>query len=87
MDVKGIWTDSDFGQMGWHDSRFYSLEFPGVNNEISLDLDYIFEWVKQENGEFLFWVSLCILKSFESTGFTQNLKKPPVLWESQDLGR
>lgn len=61
MDVKHIWTDADFDEMGWHDSRVYSLSFPDENFEFSLDIDYIFQWVQPTDISFQFWVSPCTL--------------------------
>lgn len=63
MNVKEIWTNTDFEEMGWHDSRLYQVKFPGEESEFVLYLDYIFEWVKPEEGEkfFKFWVSPCEL--------------------------
>lgn len=61
MDVKHIWTDADFDDMGWHDSRLYSLSFPDENFEFSLDIDYIFQWVQPTSISFQFWVSPCTL--------------------------
>ncbi len=41
---KSIWTDLDFENMGWHDSRIHSVAF-GENFELIFDIDYIFKWL------------------------------------------
>ncbi|MDX3195947.1 hypothetical protein PV458_46755 [Streptomyces sp. MN03-5084-2B] len=60
---KAVWTDADFPQMGWHDSRVYALGFledddspPG---RLLLDLDYIVRWVEPARREkhFTFWIA------------------------------
>ncbi|ALJ00711.1 hypothetical protein [Rufibacter tibetensis] len=38
---KWVWTEADFGQMGWHDCPVYALRF---EDDIYLDLDYILKW-------------------------------------------
>lgn len=59
---KSLWTESDFDEMGWHDSLIYGFIF-SENYELILDIDYIFHWV-QPKGDikyFKFWVSPCTL--------------------------
>ena len=48
--VKKIWTDNDFEQMGWHDCRLYGFFFDYKNFDLVLNIDYIFEWVKDQNN-------------------------------------
>ena len=48
-----------FEAMSWHDALVWSVvAIPGAF-EFAIDLDYIFKWVKPEEGEvyFRFWVS------------------------------
>ncbi|PKF60179.1 hypothetical protein CW745_16385 [Psychromonas sp. psych-6C06] len=56
---KLIWTESDFLEMGWHDSIIYSSFAKIDDYEFVLDLDYIFNRVKPEleGDSFNFWVS------------------------------
>ncbi|MBS1956618.1 MAG: hypothetical protein JST89_20690 [Cyanobacteria bacterium SZAS-4] len=58
---KYIWTsDEDFAQMGWHDCPIYAVAFPPSNtNELWLDIDYLFHWVRPTKQEtyFQFWVA------------------------------
>ena len=62
MKVKMKWTDSNFEEMGWHDSRLYSIAFPRENLVLSLNIDYIFKWVEREDEAYNFWVAPCLLK-------------------------
>lgn len=58
MNVKNIWTDADFEEMGWHDSYLYSVSFPDQNQKLIFDIDYIFKWVLDETSNlYSFWVS------------------------------
>ena len=50
---KWVWSDADFDQMGWQDARIYAVQF-GKN--ICFDIDYIFEWVKADAGNFFSFV-------------------------------
>lgn len=61
MKVKETWSDSDFEEMGWHDSRLYQIKFPDEKFEFTLFIDYIFKWVEVDD-RFKFWVSPCKLK-------------------------
>jgi hypothetical protein len=56
---KWIWDQSDFDELGWHDSRVYSVAFIPETYELALDIDYIFKWVDPAAGEehFTFWVA------------------------------
>jgi hypothetical protein len=60
---KLVWDDRDFDQMGWHDATIYGFAFGPGEFELSLDIDYIFEWVRPPQGEefFRFWVAPCTL--------------------------
>ncbi|MDQ6785521.1 MAG: hypothetical protein M3033_01695 [Acidobacteriota bacterium] len=56
---KWIWTDADFEQMNWHDTRVYAVAFAADAYEIIFDIDYIFEWIHPTKGEtyFRFWIA------------------------------
>ena len=56
---KGLWTDHDFENMGWHDCKLFAISF-GDNFQLLFDIDYIFKWV-QTGKTFKFWVSPCTL--------------------------
>jgi len=52
---KWEWTENDFEKMGWHDCPIYAFSF---EDNIYLDIDYIFQW--NHNGEgnpFTFWIA------------------------------
>src|SRR4051794_38322052 len=54
---KNIWTDKDFEIMGWHDCKVYAVSFNDKQYEISFDIDYIFEWVLQQDSTYKFRVA------------------------------
>ncbi len=53
---KKIWTEKDFGNMGWHDSQIYKFR---LSEDLELDIDYILQWNKPdlEGLPFTFWVA------------------------------
>ncbi len=60
---KAVWTDADFPQLGWHDSRIHAIALtededlpPG---RLLLDLDYIVRWVEPARRQqyFSFWIA------------------------------
>lgn len=65
---KWVWTNDDFPKMGWHDCPIYAMSF---NDDIRLDIDYIFEWIHNGPGKpFTFWIAPATL-IFESAGYFQ----------------
>lgn len=65
MNIKEIWTDEDFEDMGWHDSHIHAISFPNEDLELSLDIDYLFKWIQDDiSNLYNFWVSPCILLFF-----------------------
>lgn len=56
-----IKTDNDFDQLSWHDSTVYSINFPDLNDNMKFDLDYIIEWIKEENRSYKFILAPAIL--------------------------
>jgi len=73
MQVKDRWTDADFGQMGWHDCRIYSITLPDEDFSVRLDIDYLFHWQEQPNKQYKFWVSPCDLRFLNVSGFSASL--------------
>ncbi|WP_447635657.1 hypothetical protein [Flavobacterium microcysteis] len=62
MNVKEIWTDADFEEMGWHDSYIHAISLLNENLEFCLDIDYLFKWVLDDQSNlYNFWVSPCTL--------------------------
>lgn len=55
---KTVWTEQDYEVMGWHDCRLWAMVADTEAFEFSLDIDYIFQWVKPGPGEtyFKFWI-------------------------------
>ena len=54
---KRVWDDNDFAAMGWHDATVWSMLPNPDRFEFLLDLDYIFEWVREGERGLKFWVS------------------------------
>lgn len=67
---KYIWTDADFGQMGWHDCKIYQFR---LTENLDLDIDYILSWNKPEveGLPFTFWIApaTLIFKSIRNLTF------------------
>lgn len=62
MNIKELFTDNDFEKMSWHDNFIYSISFPNESQILTLDIDYIFDWVLDEKTNlYKFWVSPCKL--------------------------
>lgn len=80
-----IWTLDEFEYMNWHDARIHSLGIVNdeehYQNKLSLDIDYILEWIKNDKGGYFFSVIPCILTFYDvhdltidiSTGRTTTL--------------
>ncbi len=60
---KTIWTEADFDRMSWHDVHVHALAFNIEQDELLLDIDYLFAWVNPEPPEshFTFWMAPCTL--------------------------
>ena len=68
-------TDSDFGQMDWHDATVHSFVILPEQWEIAFDIDYIFEWIQPTPGELSlsFRVAPCTLVFSNVFGYTISL--------------
>jgi hypothetical protein len=44
------WYTVDFDEMGWHDCKIFAIAFGLKENEISLDIDYILDWIPDSDG-------------------------------------
>jgi hypothetical protein len=57
---KWILTERDFERMGWHDATVDGVR---LNQNLEIDLDYIFQWNQPEieGFRFTFWVAPCTL--------------------------
>ncbi len=62
-------TDKDFETMGWHDCRIYGIKFPNELFSLTLDIDYIFKWIKSVSTYTGFWVSPCELTFIDVFNF------------------
>lgn len=56
---KWIWSEEDFDEMGWHDCKIFGISPGPGEDQLSLDVDYIWKWVHPSEGEnfFKFWIS------------------------------
>jgi len=83
---KWIWTEKDFGQMGWHDATVYGLR---LNQNLELDIDYVFQWNQPdiEGFHFTFWVAPSTLVFERPTDLSFELtQSPDDKWlEIQDI--
>jgi hypothetical protein len=78
---KATWTDADFADMGWHDSRVHAVSITEAVHEtltqlrVVLDLDYIVRWVEPERRPryFTFWVAPATLLFERAWGIDGNL--------------
>ncbi|WP_229238958.1 hypothetical protein [Emticicia sp. C21] len=70
---KAIWTEADFERMGWHDCYIYKIR---VAEDLELDIDYIFQWIKPEveGLPFTFCVAPCTLVFRQIKHLTFELK-------------
>ena len=61
--IKKTYTRNDFDLMTWHDCRIYAINLNIQKKELSLDIDYIFEWVAPSKKDiyFKFWIAPCNL--------------------------
>ncbi|MFD1000280.1 hypothetical protein ACFQ21_13235 [Ohtaekwangia kribbensis] len=69
---KWIWTEKDFGKMGWHDATIYGLR---LTENLELDIDYILQWNQPdiEGFQFTFWVAPATLVFERPTDLTIEL--------------
>jgi len=66
MIAKDKWDNDDFNNMDWHDCRIYSITLPEKELSLILDIDYIFEWILNDDMDlFKFWISPCKLAFFD----------------------
>ena len=42
---KYTWTHADFDEVGWRNATLHAIAFMPGNVNISLDIDYAFEWI------------------------------------------
>ena len=56
------WTEADFEAMSWHDNHVHGIRVEEDSPEhgtgiLTLDLDYILQWLKSDEGAFQFRVT------------------------------
>jgi hypothetical protein len=60
VNLKTSWTDRDFDNLSWHDNHVHGFtisESPYGVGDMTLDLDYILEWLKSESGSIQFRIA------------------------------
>jgi hypothetical protein len=61
MDPLHSWTDADFETMSWHDNHVHGVQIEGDGEHgtgtLTLDLDYIAEWLPPVNRVFQFRIA------------------------------
>ena len=70
------WTDEDFDALSWHDNHVYGLsvsEGQYGSGELTLDLDYILEWMKSTSGDIQFRIAPASLTFHEVTDLKVSL--------------
>jgi hypothetical protein len=77
--AKSVWTDADFGQMGWHDCAVHGLAMePGLDypGRVLIDLDYIVDWIRptKPGGPFTFCVAPATLVFFPAQDIVANIE-------------
>ncbi len=55
---KALFTEADYDRMSWHDAPIHALALGAVDFELSLDIDYIYQWIDPPPGEtyYKFWL-------------------------------
>ena len=67
-----ILTEADYDTMNWHDNAVHAIAWEPLSDNpgrLLLDIDYILQWVAPDG----------IMISLGARGFTQYLRRPPVL--------
>jgi hypothetical protein len=62
--LKHVWTADDFDQMSWHDNHVHGVRFLSGQDgagELVFDIDYILEWLKDDQSKFKFRVQAATL--------------------------
>jgi hypothetical protein len=71
--VTHRWTTADFDALSWHDCHVHGFRAAGFNEEcgtceLELDIDFILEWLPQDDGTFLFRIAPATLTFHEVFG-------------------
>ena len=74
MNIKEVWSEIDFEEMGWHDCHIHAISFPQEDLELGLDIDYLFDWILDDKtNTYKFWISPCILFFFNVINLDFNI--------------
>ncbi|MEZ5016699.1 MAG: hypothetical protein R2800_06585 [Flavipsychrobacter sp.] len=79
---KSIWKVEDYEDMSWQDANVYAMSFvkdaeEALSGNLVLDIDYIFEWVDNDDTEehYSFWVAPCTLVFSNVLNFKMSIDK------------
>lgn len=83
---KRLWTQEDFGQMGWHDNHIYKIK---AGEDLELDIDYILKWNTPdlEGLPFTFWIAPATLAFKKITTLSFEIDTLEADLEIQDIER
>jgi hypothetical protein len=72
MSSAGEWTEEDFESLSWHDNHVHGLRIEGGGEQgtgaLSLDLDYIVEWLATPGGSYRFRIAPATLRFHDVFG-------------------
>jgi len=74
--MKHEWTEADFDKMSWHDNSVHGINIAEGDHgagKLTLDLDYILDWVSENSGSFQFKVLPATLTFHETTDLRINI--------------
>jgi hypothetical protein len=50
---KTVWTEADLDDALWHDCHVYAFAYVYEEFEFSMDVDFIFEWIKEPGRKYI----------------------------------
>jgi hypothetical protein len=81
-----VFSEADFERMTWHDVTIHAIGFESSKNEILFDIDYILEWLQQnEKGSFEFRLAPATLIFENIHSAMMDFSPDPALGVSQIL--
>jgi hypothetical protein len=85
---KLVWSEADYDQMSFHDVHIHAAYFSTDAPELSLDVDFIFQWVAPlpPSQYFTFWVSPATLV-FRDVSDVELIWRGNELFELDELQR
>ncbi len=75
---QAVWTTDDFDALSWHDCPIHGIAFTS-ETELSLDIDYICEWISKPDKTFEFSLAPATLVFHEVYGFEANFDSKKII--------